>query len=169
MFNNHAKLMRFFAESEEVVGRKKLQKMIFILKKLGFPFEERYEFHFYGPYSEELTLRTEELCDLGFLTESEEQKSGYKQYRYTVTEEGLAFLQMYPSPIPDVSSQVKLLNEQTSRFLELVSTILYFDELEGDSLKNKVLSVKDKQNYSKEEWQEAVLFVEKLGESRVGV
>ena len=33
--------------------------MIYIAKKLHFPFEEKFEFHFYGPYSEELTLQLE--------------------------------------------------------------------------------------------------------------
>ena len=65
MLENHAKLMQFFSSTDEIVGRKKLQKMIYILKKCEIPFEERYQFHFYGPYSEELTLRVEEMCNLG--------------------------------------------------------------------------------------------------------
>ncbi len=56
MLNDHQRLMNVFALSGEVTGRKKLQKMIYIAKKLGFPFQEKFEFHFYGPYSEELSL-----------------------------------------------------------------------------------------------------------------
>ena len=91
MLKDHAKIMHAIAESGEVVGRKKLQKMIYIAKKLEFPFREKFQFHFYGPYSEELTLRVEELCNMGFLNEVKEKKGGYYQYRYTLTDDGNIF------------------------------------------------------------------------------
>lgn len=65
--------MKVFSDSGEIVGRKKLQKIIYIAKKLELPFYEKYDFHFYGPYSEELTLQVEELCNLGFLHEVKEK------------------------------------------------------------------------------------------------
>ncbi len=83
MLKDHAKLMQAILVSGEIIGRKKLQKMIYIAKKVEFPFHERFQFHFYGPYSEELTLRVEELCNMGFLNEIKEKKGGYFQYRYT--------------------------------------------------------------------------------------
>lgn len=57
MLEEHAKLLGLIRHAGEIVGRKKLQKMIYILKKLNYPFQEKFQFHFYGPYSEELTLR----------------------------------------------------------------------------------------------------------------
>ena len=69
MLNDHAKLMQAVMVSGEIIGRKKLQKMIYIAKKVAFPFHERFQFHFYGPYSEELTLWVEELCNMGFRSE----------------------------------------------------------------------------------------------------
>lgn len=74
MLNDHLRLMNVFAMSEEIIGRKKLQKMIYIAKKMEFPFQEKFEFHFYGPYSEELTLRVEELCNFGFIKETKEKR-----------------------------------------------------------------------------------------------
>lgn len=91
MLNDHAKLMQAVMVSGEIIGRKKLQKMIYIAKKVAFPFHERFQFHFYGPYSEELTLRVEELCNMGFLNEVKEKKGGYFQYRYTLTEPEKSF------------------------------------------------------------------------------
>lgn len=67
--------MKVFSDSGEIVGRKKLQKIIYIAKKLELPFYEKYDFHFYGPYSEELTLQVEELCNLGFLHEVKEKRA----------------------------------------------------------------------------------------------
>lgn len=75
MLTEHAKLMKVLSASKEIIGRKKLQKIIFIAKKLNYPFYEKYEFHFYGPYSEELTLRIEELCNMGFINEVKEKKA----------------------------------------------------------------------------------------------
>lgn len=74
-----------------MVEKKATKKIIYIMKKLGYPFEEKYTFHFYGPYSEELSLRMEELTNLGFVSEVKESKSNYYQYRYQVTEEGENF------------------------------------------------------------------------------
>ena len=49
MLNDHLRLMRIFAVSGEIIGRKKLQKMVYIAKKMDFPFQEKFEFHFFGP------------------------------------------------------------------------------------------------------------------------
>ncbi|QSS99885.1 YwgA family protein [Pontibacillus sp. ALD_SL1] len=163
MLNNHAKLVRFFSQCEEVVGRKRLQKMIYILKKAGYPFEERYEFHFYGPYSEELTLRVEELCNLGFLSETHEKKSNYHQYRYSLTEGGEEFLTHYEDmPFKDMTEHIHNMNEESSRFLELVSTMLYFDQLSRDECEEKVRAVKKKMNYTDDELQQAWSFIDRL-------
>lgn len=75
MLKEHAKLMKVFSDSGEIIGRKKPQKIIYIAKKMQYPFYEKYDFHFYGPYSEELTLRIEELCNLGFLDEVKEKRA----------------------------------------------------------------------------------------------
>lgn len=159
---NHAKLMKFFLASEEVVGRKKLQKMIYILKKCEVPFEEKYEFHFYGPYSEELTLRVEELCNLGFISEVKEKKSNYYQYRYEMTTQGEEFLNHSLVELPPIEDKVVKMKEKSSRFLELVSTILYFDDLPKDEITQKVQTVKKKSNYTESDIEEAWKFISEL-------
>ncbi|KIL52729.1 YwgA family protein [Jeotgalibacillus campisalis] len=163
MMKDHAKLMQAFFVSGEIVGRKKLQKMIYIAKKLSFPFQEKYQFHFFGPYSEELTLRVEELCNMGFINEMKEKKSGYTQYRYTITEEGKSFLNAQAAnPMPEVEDCLKDLNTQSSRFLELVSTMLYFEGLDEQELIEKVQKVKSKQNYTAEEIVQALSYIKHL-------
>ncbi|MBM7551814.1 YwgA family protein [Thalassobacillus pellis] len=162
MLENHTKLMHFFASSGEIIGRKKLQKIIYILKKCEVPFEERFQFHFYGPYSEELTLRVEELCNLGFLKETKEEKKNYYQYRYLLTEAGRRFLDHYHLELPEMGEQIAEMKERSSRFLELVSTILYFEYLPHGEINEKVLSVKSKQNYTDEEMTDAWEFIRKM-------
>ncbi|MBM4761586.1 YwgA family protein [Bacillus sp. B15-48] len=162
MLKDHAKIIQAIALSGEVIGRKKLQKMIYIAKKMNFPFQERFQFHFYGPYSEELTLRVEELCNMGFLNEVREKKGGYYQYRYTLTEAGEEFLSMNQVEMPQLHDCLMNINTQNARFLELVSTILFFDTLSKDEVIEKVRTVKKSQKYSDEELENAFLYIGKL-------
>lgn len=162
MLLNHARLIRFFTDANEVIGRKKLQKMIYILKKTGLPFNEKFTFHFYGPYSEELTLRIEELCNLGFLTEQKENKENYIQYHYILNDEGKQFLDQAPDDLPVCRDLVQRLNDQSARFLELIATMLYFDDLTPEEVEQKVTEVKAKANYKQEEFAEAWQFIEQL-------
>ncbi len=164
MLAEHVKVMEFFSQAGEIIGRKKLQKMIYIAKKMEYPFSERYKFHVFGPYSEELSLRMEELCNLGFVTETMEDKGNYFQYRYSLSTEGKKFLSLYNSSIPNVKPFVNSLNQQSARFLELVSTILYFDELPPEEVKEKVCTLKRKQNYTEIEIEQAYQYINDIGE-----
>jgi uncharacterized protein YwgA len=146
----------------EIVGRKKLQKMIYIAKKMDFPFQERFQFHFYGPYSEELTLRVEELCNMGFLNEVKEKKGGYFQYRYTLTDTGKEFLSLNEVDMPKLDGCLLDMNEQNARFLELVSTVLYFDNLPKEEVANKVFTLKSSQRYTEAEVDEAYHYIDTI-------
>lgn len=154
--------MHAFAASGEIIGRKKLQKMIYIAKKVTFPFQERFQFHFYGPYSEELTLRVEELCNMGFLDEVKEKKGGYFQYRYTLTESGKEFLSLNEVDMPCLQPCLTDMNHQNARFLELVSTVLYFDTLSKEDVCEKIFTLKSKQLYTEEEIDQAYEYIESL-------
>ncbi|WP_027963614.1 YwgA family protein [Halalkalibacillus halophilus] len=162
MLEDHAKLMAFFKQANEIVGRKRLQKMVYILKKSGFPFSERYSFHFYGPYSEELSTRIEELCNLGFIGEAKEKEKGYFQYRYYLTEQGEGFLAEADVGVSDMTGLMEEMDSKSSKFLELVSTMLYFEEFTQEEVEEKVLTVKSKQNYTEEDFSEAWEFIRKM-------
>ncbi len=43
LLQEHAKIVQFISIANEVKGRKKMQKMIYIAKKMNFPFAEKYE------------------------------------------------------------------------------------------------------------------------------
>lgn len=162
MLTDHAKLLRFFMEAGKVTGRKKLQKMIYILQVSGMPFEEKYHFHFYGPYSEELSLRIEELSNLGFIDEVKEDKGNYSQYAYQMTDTGNDFLHQFQLNMPDFKQEVNLLQEKSSRFLELVATMLFFRDRTKHEVESKISHVKAKQNYTSDEIQEAWDFIEEI-------
>lgn len=162
MLQEHAKIVDFIATAEGVTGRKKLQKMIYIMKKMDMPFQEKYEFHIYGPYSEELTARVEELCDMGFLSEALEDKGSYVQYKYAVTEEGMEFRKVLGKSVLDNPMTAEKLNARSGRFLELTATLLYFDNLNRQERIDKLHVVKGKLNFTAEEIDEAFAFIEEL-------
>lgn len=162
MLKEHAKIMSLLKEAGQVSGRKKLQKIVYISQKFHYNFQERFNFHFYGPYSEELSLQIEELVDGGFVREMKEYKGGYTQYTYELSERGEEFLQLYPAELKGYTAFVQALNKESSRFLELVSTMLFFDKLSWEQLIEKVQKVKSKQNYSLEEMERAAQYIEQL-------
>ncbi|WP_088036743.1 YwgA family protein [Evansella clarkii] len=164
MLQEHCKLLAVFKQTGEIIGRKKLQKLIYIAKKLEFPFFEKYQFHIYGPYSEELNLRMEEICSLSFVEEVKEKKSGYYQYRYNLSSKGEEFLSLSDYELPETKALLNELNEQSSRFLELVSTVLYFEYLSREEVEEKVFTLKAKQNYTSEEIGKAYEFISGLRE-----
>ncbi len=164
MFKDHAKIIHAIETAGEISGRKKLQKIVFIAKKLSFPFKEKYQFHFYGPYSEELTLRVEELCEMGYLKEVREKRAGYYQYCYSITETGRDFLSMQEIDMPALKDCVLDMNGQNARFLELVSTVLFFDTLEKDEVIEKIFTLKSKQKYTLEEIDQAYAYIDELQE-----
>lgn len=164
MLKEHAKLLVLFQEAGTVVGRKKLQKIVYISKKFKFNFKEKFNFHFYGPYSEELTLQVEELVNLGFIEEVKESKGSFSQYKYELSAQGKEYLQLYPTVIEGYEEFIERLNQESSRFLELISTVLYFEKLTREELIEKIGKVKSRQNYSENEIEEALHFYENMTE-----
>ncbi|WP_019243256.1 MULTISPECIES: YwgA family protein [Bacillus] len=162
MLKDHARIIHAISAVGEIAGRKKLQKIIYIAKKISFPFQEKYQFHFYGPYSEELTLRVEELCEMGYLNEVKEKKNGYQQYCYSISAAGEDFLQLFDLEIPALKECLINMNEQNARFLELVSTVLYFDSLPKIEVIEKINTLKSKQKYTEDEIDEAYTYIDQL-------
>lgn len=69
---------------------------------------------------------------------------------------------MYETKVPHLDECLVNMNEQNSRFLELVSTVLYFDNLPQQEVIEKIQTVKAKQNYSAAEIDEAYKYIESL-------
>jgi uncharacterized protein YwgA len=57
------------------------------------------------------------------------------------------------------------MNEQSSRFLELVSTVLYFETLPPEEVAEKVFTLKSKQRYTQEEVNDAYSYISSLRET----
>jgi uncharacterized protein YwgA len=84
MTNQGYYLLKLIDSVPELEGRKRLQKLMYLMKYAGFPIEVRYSWHYYGPYSADLALQIDSLVDSGLLKE-EDMVLGY---RYKTSEAG---------------------------------------------------------------------------------
>ena len=74
-----------------VVGRTKLQKMIYLLAASGFEDDIPFVYKHYGPYSEQAAEAARSASLLGFLNEKEEEASWGGSYSiYTIPIDGLS-------------------------------------------------------------------------------
>ncbi|GAB6077268.1 YwgA family protein [Desulfurobacterium crinifex] len=119
----------------EIVGRKKLQKLVFVLKSLDIPFTERFKLHYFGPYSSDLQLELDELVLLDVLEEDKRNMS----YVYTVKDESVIEI---PEDLRKVKEIIHLLNSQPADLLELLATYLYLLKTESsESIARKKLGI----------------------------
>jgi len=130
MLEDHAKIAALIDQTGGISGRKKLQKAVYIFQRLGYPFQQIFHFHFSGPYSEELSVQLEELCDFGFLIEDREDRNEEEETCfYRLSEAGEGFLTHYKNVLPTVRRLTEQVMNQNTWFLEAVAILLYFDYL----------------------------------------
>lgn len=154
--NEYANIIELLSIAGEIDGRKKIQKIVYILKSLGANFVENFYFHYYGPYSDTLTIELEELKMMNIIEEEKNDSGLFPKYRYKLKKE--IDIQHNLDKYKDL---IEKLNNQKSRFLELVSTIIYFEH-EGyprDKIVNKIKIVKSDKNYTDEEIDSAFNFL----------
>lgn len=139
----YAKLLAVFRRVGRVHSRIKAQKLLYILKSLGYPVSEKFEYRNYGPYSEELASELRSSVNAEFLleerTEREEVWSDetipYERYDYSVTPRGEEFLETYLQRNPQLGSVVDQmaevgegLNDYSPRQLELIATLMFLED-----------------------------------------
>ena len=129
-----------------VDGRKKFQKLVHVLQELGYPFSERFEYSYYGMYSQQLRGELDSLVSDNLILESETQNPfGHPAFSFEKTEQLDALLdEVGVEKEPVWSAPAEKLNSLTPQVLEGVSTILYLRRcgLEDDPLKQRLLSLK---------------------------
>ena len=153
MFDKYTKIaLAVNACKKGVDGRKKLQKMIYVAKTLGYPFTEGYTIYWYGPYSHELAAELKRMNELDLLSEESRDSS----YVIKLTRSGKAFLEHFKHGITKEMGNDKLnkmedLLKKLSQYepwkLEILATLFYFYEIEHrdfETLKKVVRRVKPK-------------------------
>jgi len=131
--SNFQKLITLLKEAKEIKGRTKFQKIVYILKQKGIDFDEKFKYHFYGPYSPDLQLELEELIDRKLIVENSSNPFIYKLNNKIKNEIEK------DNTISEYANLITFLNKQDYKLLELVSTI-YF--IETNISKNKEIIIK---------------------------
>jgi len=142
LFDSTYLLLKLFNQADLIQGRKKLQKMVHLLSSTGTNFPFKFQYHHYGPYSAELQQEIDFMVSYGML---DEIKSSYG-YTYQVTDRGREFMNQLDSQYNENVNQdlVGSLNQQSSQFLEMVSTYAFLLDSNYDSegAKKKALELK---------------------------
>lgn len=137
--NNISQIQTLISIAKKIKGRIRFQKMVYILQNKGVNFQEKFKYHHYGPFSVDLQLRMEDLVDREVIIE--EKLAG--SYIYELNPRN-----NFSDEACDVKKQeklIKLLNDRSSKELELTSTI-YFLINEGikkrENIEKKLRSLK---------------------------
>ena len=121
-----------WAEEDGVQGRKRLQKVVFMLQQIDCDLNCHYILHHYGPYSRDVADTCDEMVAAGLVEES--QTLGSSQYHYKLAPRTNDLLKKSP-PDPSLATfkdkWISLLKENLWT-LELGSTILYFYQQKND-------------------------------------
>ncbi|MGI6285972.1 hypothetical protein SEF58_09165 [Neomoorella humiferrea] len=131
MIQSWHRLLTLVKLAGKIHGRKRLQKLVYILQSLGYAFPEEFSYYLYGPYSPELQFEVKTMVDKGLIQESKDGDI----YSYSLTEDGEKVLnllnsQQQPYLVENLpEALVKEVVEQDSQFLELVSTIMYLQNM----------------------------------------
>ncbi len=123
-----------WAEADGIQGRKRLQKVVFMLQCAGCRLGCRYTFQHFGPYSRDVADACDELVAAGLVDEQRvETAGGGVSYAYALKPEARRFL----AQGPDAAMQrFRELGSELIRAdpwqLELGSTILFFHAQNAD-------------------------------------
>lgn len=128
-------------------GRKKLQKTVHILKELGAPFQERFEYSYYGMYSAQLKGELDALEREGLVKERETETPYAPHPTYVIesTSKVAELLKEFNLATPPTWVEVaKQLSQLPVHVLEGVSTILFLQRTEADkaAIRERLLSLK---------------------------
>ena len=173
----YAKLLAVFERSGKVHSRIKAQKIFYILKSLGYPVSEKFEYRNYGPYSEELASELRSSVNADFLEEEKTEREeewqdetiAYQRYDYSISPKGEDFLRSYMKRSPQLlvvaesmATGAAELNSYSPKQLELVSTLMFLEDqpVRDDLILPMVQSLKPQ--FTLHEIQEGLEIVKRL-------
>ncbi|WP_338835722.1 YwgA family protein [Neomoorella thermoacetica] len=165
ILNKYYMLIKLLTAVGEVHGRKKLQKMVYLLQEQGYAFKESFGYHLYGPYSEELSTEVDEMKFLGLLEEKVETTVyGYKQYIYSLSERGKRASDFAGHlAVPDSFEEAaRELAQFDARTLELIATLRFLRKINYSDTEaaRYVKELKPEQEYKDGEIEKALKFLE---------
>lgn len=136
------------AHGGRIENRITIQKLAFLLKQKGEPAFQRLAFvyHFYGPYSRDLSAVLQDLVVFGLV---DEQRTDFApdstRYSYVLTLQGREYLRSAGCDVGSLSVMVEVGLQEHWRTLELAATTLFLEKdkhLTRDCAQRKALDLK---------------------------
>ena len=122
-----------WADESGLQGRKRLQKVVFLLQEAGCPLECQYTLHYFGPYSRDVADACDEMVAAGLVIETGGPQNGAMQYGYALKPEIRTLLTQTPNaPMQPFEALGHDLITESLWSLELGSTILFFYRQSND-------------------------------------
>lgn len=147
------------ANDGSVKSRVRIQKLAYLLKRLGDPdlADSEFTYHHYGPYSREVSGALQDAVVFGLLNEQVEHfGQGSVLYSYALTGEGKQWAEQTDAGRSSIHARaMEFLKGAHWRALELGATVAYLQEREGvrdrDEAFKRALELKPNcQRYRKE-------------------
>jgi len=128
MFEKYVPICFAVDKLKEINGRKRFQKMIFLLKTASMPFDEMFEWNNFGPFSKELAYEIDALCKMDFLNESYDGL----EYQYELAKKGKGFLEKMSDQKPELYNRfekiLSVLDKHETRDLEKSASIKFLGD-----------------------------------------
>jgi uncharacterized protein YwgA len=106
-----------------VIGRKRLQKTIRLLQRIDLPTDYCFQFHFYGPYSEEIQSDLELLRELGMVIEERQSSEASTWFVIRASDGSDASL------VSQFSREIRAMAGTDADALEVASTYDFYREM----------------------------------------
>ena len=121
------------AAGGEVVGKVRLQKIVYLLDQIGLNSGFSYEYHHYGPYSDELAEQVEDDVVFRYVDAEQRRRQSdgvpYVVYKASTVGEGDP---VDEHPLADrVRSALSEMQQRSATVLELAATIHWLKVAEG--------------------------------------
>lgn len=125
----------------KIRGKKRLQKLSYLLQQAGADLPAEFRLKHFGPYSQEIDRATSWLSLFGEVKETEDEVAGHG---YLVTAYSLeAGSEEFTKPLSArISEVLTCLDRFTTVELEIAATIEYFVRREGKNLEEAVASTR---------------------------
>jgi len=123
------------AAGGEVVGKIRLQKIVYLLDQLGLNSGFSYEYYHYGPYSEDLAEKVEDDVVFGQLEASQRRRvsDGVPYVAYSAAKSGDGDRLEAHMPMGRIRVALDEMQRNSATILELAATIHWLAAIEGVS------------------------------------
>lgn len=171
----YVKLVAVVQRCGTLHSRLKIHKIFYILKSLGFPLRERFEYLHYGPYSTDLASELRSAVNAEYVGETatsvavDEDEEPLRRFDYAIQPRGSQFVRERSADDPTlaavadaVAEVAEELNESRPIQLELVATLMF---LQDENVRpDRVLGVlrSSKPHYTDAEVREALEYIADL-------